>query len=134
LWSLLIFAAADLSHAEPLGAELLATSVVATKDASISPVDEIVVVGVRGEDGTIRPARLLDDEQLQRIMRDLEKKTALERESAWRLRADAINDVPPALRVGYDLRDQDREPARNPSLELPMELVQPAVFISADFD
>ncbi len=130
-----MIAVAEVSYAEKLGAELLSTTIAsaAVADESELPTDEIVVVGIRNDDGTVRPRRLLNDPLLQRILHDFEMRQELEEEFAWRLESAEPEVERPAVRIGYDLREEAREPTEKESLELPMELIRPAIVISVDF-
>ena len=138
-WSLfllaaLLFATAEYSVAEQLGVELLSTTIATTTlgGDSETPLDEIVVVGIRDADGTVRPRRLLNDPLLQHILHDFEMRQELEREFRGRLDS-APMDATPTVRIGYEAMDEEREPERKQSLELPLDLIRPAIVISVDF-
>ncbi len=135
LVALLFFIAAELSFAEQLGAELLSTMIATTSmtEDTEASIDEIVVIGIRNEDGTVRPRRLLNDPLLQHILHDFEMRQELEKEFEWRMESAYPEEDSPTVRIGYDLREETREPARKQSLELPMELIRPAIVISVDF-
>jgi hypothetical protein len=135
LLAVLLFATAEYSFADKLGVELLSSTIAATTTTQDweTPVDEIVVVGIRAEDGTVRPRRLLSDPLLQHILHDFEMREELEREFAGRLESADADDDSPDVRIGYDLGEQDREPERKQSLELPLDLIRPAIVISLDF-
>ena len=57
----------------------------------------------------------------------------LENEFEWRLDSEYPDVEPPPVRIGYDPREKEREPAEIESLRLPMELIRPAIAISVDF-
>ena len=135
LIAVLLFAAADYSFADHLGLELLSTTIASTtitQDRE-TPADEIVVVGIRDEDGTVRPRRLLNDPLLQHILHDFEMRHDLEREFAERLESADTDADSPTLRMGFEVTEQGREPGRKQSLELPLDLIRPAIVISVDF-
>ena len=135
LAALLIFAAAEISFAEQLGAELLSTTIASStlsKDAD-APLDEIVVVGIRNEDGTVRPRRLLNDPLLQHILHDFEMRQELEREFEGRLETRDASDILPGVRLGYESNEQARDPEDKQAVELPLDLIRPAIVISFDF-
>ena len=118
LASLLLLAAAEISFAEQLGVELLSTTIASTTIAQESEtlLDEIVVVGIREDDGTVRPQRLVNDHLLQQVLHDFE-----------------MRQERTGVRIGHNVAEEAREPQRQQSLELPMELVRPAIVISVDF-
>ncbi len=139
-WRLFLLAAfalvaAEVSYAEKLGVELLSTTIAtaAVADEPELPADEIVVFGFRNEDGTVRPRRLLNDPLLQHILHDFEMRQELEEEFAWRLESADPELERPSVRIGYDPRDEVREPTEKESLDLPMDLIRPAIVISVDF-
>ena len=135
LASLLLLAAAEISFAEQLGVELLSTTIASTTIAQESEtlLDEIVVVGIREDDGTVRPQRLVNDHLLQQVLHDFEMRQELERDFEGRLESEPADDDRTGVRIGHNVAEEAREPQRQQSLELPMELVRPAIVISVDF-
>lgn len=135
LIAVLLFATAEYSFAERLGVELLSTTIASTtitQDRE-TPVDEIVVVGSRGDDGTVRLRRLINDPLLQHILHNFEMAHELERDFAGRLESADTDANPPTFRIGFEVTEQGREPERKQSLELPLDLIRPAIVISVDF-
>ena len=133
--SCLIITATEVAYAEQLGAELLAAAVASPM---ITPrpdqaFGERVVVGIESAASTIRPQRLLSDHQFERILHDFEMRLELERKFSWRLQSAYRYEVRSPFAVGYDPGERPRLPLRYVQLELPMDLVRPAVFIGADF-
>ena len=133
--SCLIITATEVAYAEQLGAELLAAAVASPM---ITPrpdqaFGEVVGVGRESAASTIRPQRLLSEHQLERILNDFEMRLELERKFSWRLHSTYRYEVRSPFTVGYDAGERPRLPLRYLQLELPMDLVRPAVFIGADF-
>ena len=103
-------------------------------DESISEIiDEIIVVSPRERAKSLDEQRFLNEELLQRILRDFEQYQELEHEFDGQLEAIELELSRLPLQIGYDLRDQSREPVRNEALMLPLDFVMPAVVISMDF-
>lgn len=121
------------ARADQLGMELLSTtfSLSAYQDAP-RPFDEIIVLG-SPEEQELPEQSALEEALLERILRDFELSQEIEKELEWRVKATSLDERLPRVRLGYDLREEAREPVREEQRLLPLDLVTPATLISLDF-
>lgn len=123
----------DQARAEQLGMELLSTSMsTMAYTTDETPFDEIVVFGTREERELPEPSAV-DDDVLERVLRDLEVQQELEMELEWREKTTKLDERLNRLRVGFDPREAARGPAYNEQRLLPMDVVMPATVMSVDF-
>ena len=94
--------------------ELLSTTIASTTIAQESEtlLDEIVVVGIREDDGTVRPQRLVNDHLLQQVLHDFEMRQELERDFEGRLESEPADDDRTGVRIGHNVAEEAREPQR----------------------
>jgi len=102
------------------------------QDAEVS-IDEIVVFGSRERSRTPNAEGYLDENLLQRILRDFEVHQQLEEEPGARLDSAGLLKKRPPFRLGYDFDDQPRGAIYLRRHLLPFELVMPATVVSVDF-
>ena len=126
--------AAGKAAAEPLGVELLTTSISANSVTfeSTQPVEEIVVYGIRGSDEPTFGQRFMSDKLLMEIFRDARVSRQLEEDFKSRVVVAELGPGPRQLRLGYDARSTLIEQAREQS-RLPLDIVAPAVILSFSF-
>lgn len=96
------------------------------------PLDEIIVFGTR-EKHELPEQSTVGALLLERILRDFALHEEMQKELEWRVEAAKLDTRRPRLRLGYDVREQAREPAFSAQTLLPLDLVMPATVLSVDF-
>jgi hypothetical protein len=120
--------------AEPLGVELLTTSISANsvKLESTKPLDEIVVYGIRGSDEPAFGQRYMSDKLLIEIFRDAAMSRQLEEDFKSRVMVAELGSGPRQLRLGYDARATLVQQAYDHN-RLPLDIIQPAMILNFSF-
>jgi len=123
--SLTLISRAD---AEPLGAELLSSSILLEE----KPLEEIVVYGIRGSDEPTFGQRLMSDKLLLEVLEDAEMRQRLEDDFKKLVFAE-IGGGDRKLRLGYDVKANLVDQAALQPSRLPLDLVAPAVVLNLSF-
>lgn len=130
--SLLLPGAAQVTFAEQLGVELLATGVASVSAAPAAPIDEIIVIGNRDSHNPLQSDPMLEDPLREEILEDFEMSLELEKATERQQVLTEAEFEPFSIRLGYDAYASSHE-ALQQQLELPMDLVRPATVISVGF-
>lgn len=133
LVSLLLFGVTQLSSADQLGVDLLATSVASVSAVPGAPIDEIIVTGKRAAHDSLQSDLNHADPLFVQIREEFEMRRELEKALERRSLMTEAKVEPFSIRVGYDAEASAHEVREKQHLELPMDLVRPATVISLGF-
>jgi hypothetical protein len=133
LVSLLLLGVTQLTSADQLGVDLLASSIASVSAVPAAPIDEIIVTGKQAGRDSLQSGPIHEDPLFVQVREDFEMRHELEKALDRRRLTTGAEVEPLSIRLGFDADASALEALGKQHLELPMDLVRPATVISLTF-